>query len=106
MTTSATYPWILINDAMNDDYRRSVIGTALYHAAIIEDVNLLHQPPAPRKRLQPVFATRAVPDILLIGPVFHQLDIQFDPPILPVSSDAGYLVVGLNGIDHDNFKPW
>lgn len=81
------------------------IGTALQHAAIIKNVNLLHQPPAPGKRLQFVFANRGVPDILLIGPVFHRFDIQFDLPILPVAAYAGNLVVGLNGIDHNDFKP-
>jgi hypothetical protein len=81
------------------------VGTALHHAPVIKNVDLLHQPPTPGKRPQFLFAKRRIPDVTLAGPVFHGFDIQFDIPTSPVPADAGDFVVGLNRIDHDDFKP-
>ena len=80
------------------------IGTALNHPAVIENINLFHQAPAPGKCLQLLGADGGLADVLLIGTIFHWFDVEFNLAILPVLPAAGNLIVGLGRVDHNDFK--
>ena len=49
-------------------------------------------------------ANRRVTNVVLICPVFNGLDVQSNIPVLPVLPYAANLAVGLDRIDHDDFK--
>ena len=51
------------------------ISTALQHPAVVENVNLFHQAPAPGKGPQFPVADCRITDVLLIGPIFNRLYI-------------------------------
>lgn len=81
------------------------VRAAQDHSTVVQNEDLLHQPPAPGKGHQPAEPHRRSADLRVVDPVFNRFDVQPDAALLPVATNRRQLGVGLQRIDRNDFQP-